>query len=166
MGFFGKILEKLGLKKDAEKAAPVKPAAPTVKPMTAPPAEKPKPAASVAAPAKPAASAAPAAAAAPAEPVFTPTANFHPNAISEVDVVKQLETLSVGSGLDWKVSIVDLLKLLEIDSSREARNELATELGCPADLMHDSAKMNVWLHKEVLKQIAKNGGNIPANLLD
>ncbi len=163
MGFFGKILEKLGLKKDAEKAAPVKPAAPTVKPMTAPPAEKPKPAAPTVAAAAPAKPAAPAA---PAEPVFTPTANFHPNTISEVDVVKQLETLSAGSGLDWKVSIVDLLKLLDIDSSREARNELATELGCPADLMHDSAKMNVWLHKEVLKQIAKNGGNIPANLLD
>jgi hypothetical protein len=83
-----------------------------------------------------------------------------------VDVVKHLEKLSEGSGLDWKVSIVDLLKLLEIDSSREARNELATELGCPADLMKDSAKMNVWLHKTVLKKIAENGGNIPANLLD
>jgi len=166
MGFFGKILEKLGLKKDAEESAPVKPAAPTVKPMTAPPAEKPKPAAPTAAVAVAAAPAKPAASAAPAEPVFTATANFHPNAIPEVDVVKQLETLSAGSGLDWKVSIVDLLKLLDIDNSREARNELATELGCPADLMHDSAKMNVWLHKEVLKQVAMNGGNIPANLLD
>ena len=87
-------------------------------------------------------------------------------AISEVDVVKQLETLGAGSGLDWKVSIVDLLKLLEIDSSREARNELAKELGCPADLMGDSAKMNVWLHKTVLKKIAENGGNIPASMLD
>ena len=63
--------------------------------------------------------------------------------------------------LNWKVSIVDLLKLLDIDSSREARNELATELGCPADLMSDSAKMNVWLHKTVLKKISENGGNIP-----
>ena len=89
-----------------------------------------------------------------------------PRAISEVDVVKQLEKLSDGKNLDWKVSIVDLLKLLDIDSSREARNELATELGCPADLMSDSAKMNVWLHKTVLKKIAENGGNIPANLLD
>jgi pyruvate/2-oxoglutarate dehydrogenase complex dihydrolipoamide acyltransferase (E2) component len=87
-------------------------------------------------------------------------------AISEVDVVKQLEQMASGSGLDWKVSIVDLLKLLDIDSSREARNELATELGCPADLMGDSAKMNVWLHKTVLKKIAENGGNIPASLLD
>ena len=83
-----------------------------------------------------------------------------------MDVVKKLEDLSVGSELDWKVSIVDLLKVLGIDSSREARNELATELGCPADLMKDSAKMNVWLHKEVLRKVAENGGNIPQTLLD
>jgi hypothetical protein len=89
-----------------------------------------------------------------------------PGAISEVDVVKQLEAKGAGTGLDWKVSIVDLLKLLDIDSSREARNELATELGCPADLMSDSAKMNTWLHKTVLKKIAENGGNIPRELLD
>lgn len=86
--------------------------------------------------------------------------------ISEVDVVKQLEEKGRGTGLDWKVSIVDLLKLLGIDSSREARNELAKELGCPSELMHDSAKMNTWLHKEVLRRIAQNGGNIPQNLLD
>ena len=162
MGFFGKILEKLGLKKEA----PVAPAAPTVKPMTAPPAAaQPIPAAAVqnVAPAKPAA-----ATVAKTEEPTKPTAPATPApiAVSEVDVVKHLEKLSAGSGLDWKVSIVDLLKLLEIDSSREARNELATELGCPADLMKDSAKMNVWLHKTVLKKIAENGGNIPANLLD
>jgi hypothetical protein len=91
---------------------------------------------------------------------------FGPRAISEVDVVKQLEKRAAGKGLNWKVSIVDLLKVLDIDSSREARNELAKELGCPADFMQDSAKMNTWLHKEVLKRIAANGGNIPANLLD
>jgi hypothetical protein len=89
-----------------------------------------------------------------------------PKPISEVDVVKQLENRAKGSGLDWKVSIVDLLKLLDIDSSRESRNELAQELGCPPELMKDSAKMNTWLHKEVLKRIAQNGGNIPQNLLD
>ncbi|MBL8102696.1 MAG: DUF3597 domain-containing protein, partial [Anaerolineales bacterium] len=94
------------------------------------------------------------------------TAAGAPAAISVVDVVKHLEELSAGKDLNWKVSIVDLLKVLGIDSSREARNELATELGCPADLMKDSAKMNVWLHKEVLKKIAENGGNIPASLLD
>ena len=92
--------------------------------------------------------------------------NMAPSAIGVVDVVKHLETLSKGKELNWKVSIVDLLKLLDIDSSREARNELAKELGCPADLMSDSAKMNVWLHKTVLKKIAENGGNIPQSLLD
>ncbi len=89
-----------------------------------------------------------------------------PKAVSEVDVVKKLEQLGAGTDLDWKVSIVDLLKLLKIDSSREARNELAKELGCPAELMSDSAKMNTWLHKTVLKKIAENGGNIPQSLLD
>ena len=81
-------------------------------------------------------------------------------------MVKQLEEKARGTALDWKVSIVDLLKLLGIDSSREARNELAKELGCPPELMKDSAKMNTWLHKEVLRRIAQNGGNIPQNLLD
>jgi hypothetical protein len=151
MGFFGKILEKLGLKKG--EAAP---AAATVKPMTAPPAAK--PAASTAQPQ-------PSTAKGSYTPVSTPVSSG-PTPVAEVDVVKHLEKLSAGKNLDWKVSIVDLLKLLDIDSSREARNELATELGCPADLMKDSAKMNVWLHKEVLKQIAKNGGNIPQSLLD
>jgi hypothetical protein len=83
-----------------------------------------------------------------------------------VDVVKKLEALSAGKGLNWKVSIVDLLKLLDLDSSYEARVELAKELGCPPELMGDSAKMNTWLHKEVLRQIAANGGNIPKELLD
>ncbi|HXD10040.1 MAG TPA: DUF3597 domain-containing protein [Anaerolineales bacterium] len=95
------------------------------------------------------------------------TARAHTPAISEVDVVKLLEQRAAGKkGLDWKVSIVDLLKLLDIDSSFEARKELAVELGCPAALMGDSAKMNTWLHKEVLKRIAENGGNIPQNMLD
>ena len=58
------------------------------------------------------------------------------------------------------------LKLLDINSSYEARKELATELGCPADLMGESAKMNMWLHKTVLNKIAENGGNIPKELLD
>jgi hypothetical protein len=68
--------------------------------------------------------------------------------------------------LNWKRSIVDLLKLLGMDSSYEARKELATELHCPAGLMDDSAQMNTWLHKAVLEQIAENGGNIPMELLD
>jgi hypothetical protein len=61
---------------------------------------------------------------------------------------------------------VDLLKLLDLDSSREARNELATELGCPPEKMNDSAAMNTWLHRTVLQKLAENGGNIPKELLD
>ncbi len=105
-----------------------------------------------------------AAAAAPAE---TATA-AGPAPIAVVDVVAQLEQRAAANPqkLNWRTSIVDLLKLLEIDSSLAARKELATELGCPADLMGDSAKMNMWLHKTVLARIAANGGNVPRELLD
>ena len=97
-----------------------------------------------------------------------PAAPPPPKPIPVVDVVAQLEKLAAANPqkLNWKVSIVDLLKLLDIDSSYSARKELATELGCPADLMGDSAKMNMWLHKTVLKKIADNGGNVPKELLD
>ena len=61
---------------------------------------------------------------------------------------------------------MDLLKLLGIDSSITARKELATELGCPTDKMSDSAQMNMWLHKTVLKKLADKGDNIPKELLD
>ncbi|MEY2843075.1 MAG: hypothetical protein RI920_1112 [Pseudomonadota bacterium] len=99
-----------------------------------------------------------AAAAAPAAPV----------AISPVDVVAKLQALADAHAekLNWKVSIVDLLKLLSLDSSLATRKSLATELGCPADKMGDSAQMNMWLHKAVLQKLADNGGNVPAELLD
>jgi hypothetical protein len=89
-------------------------------------------------------------------------------AISVVDVVAQLEQRAAANPqkLNWRTSIVDLLKLLDIDSSFAARKELAQELGCPAELMGDSAKMNIWLHKTVLARIAANGGNVPQDLLD
>ncbi|PKL91316.1 MAG: oxidoreductase [Candidatus Goldiibacteriota bacterium HGW-Goldbacteria-1] len=85
-------------------------------------------------------------------------------AVSQVDVVAKLEALAKASKekLDWKVSIVDLLKLLGLDSSIGARKDMATELGCPAEKMADSAQMNMWLHKTVLQKIAENGGNIPS----
>ena len=91
-----------------------------------------------------------------------------PAAIPVVDVVAKLEGLAAKNPqkLNWKVSIVDLLKLLDLESSVEARKELATELGCPADKMGDSAAMNTWLHKTVLQKLAANGGNIPKELLD
>ena len=68
--------------------------------------------------------------------------------------------------LNWKSSIVDLLKLLDLDSSFSARKELAVELECPAEKMKDSAQMNMWLHKTILQKLADNGGNIPKELLD
>ena len=113
--------------------------------------------------AAPAVAAAPEAAA-PAAPAPAPTA---PIAISEVDVVAQLEALATAHAekLNWKVSIVDLMKLLGLDSSLTARKQLATELHCPADKMGDSAQMNMWLHKTVLQKLSANGGNIPADLL-
>lgn len=66
--------------------------------------------------------------------------------------------------LDWTVSIVDLMKLVGMDSSLAARKELAKELGYGED-MKDSAKMNIWLHKQVMQQIAKHGGKLPAELV-
>jgi len=67
--------------------------------------------------------------------------------------------------LDWKKSIVDLMKLVGMESSLSERKELATELGYTGD-KNDSATMNVWLHKQVLKKLAENGGKVPQNLLD
>ncbi|MES2821108.1 MAG: DUF3597 domain-containing protein [Pseudomonadota bacterium] len=98
-------------------------------------------------------------------PGATPAA---PQAISQVDVAAKLESLAANHGekLNWRTSIVDLLKLLGLDSSLGARKELATELGCPADKMGDSAQMNIWLHKQVLRKLADNGGTVPADLLD
>ncbi len=100
-------------------------------------------------------------------PEAAPTAAAAPTPVSEVDVVSKLDGMAASNPekLNWKVSIVDLLKLLGIDSSLGARKELATELGCPANLMGDSAQMNMWLHKTVLQKLAQNGGNIPAELL-
>jgi uncharacterized protein DUF3597 len=105
--------------------------------------------------------------AAPASPAAAPT-EATPKPVAVVDVVAQLEQRAAANPqkLNWRTSIVDLLKLLDIDSSFNSRKELATELGCPADLMGDSAKMNMWLHKTVLQRIADNGGNVPKELLD
>ncbi len=85
-----------------------------------------------------------------------------------VDVVEKLEKMAAEKPmkLNWKVSIADLLFLLDLDNSYEARKELAIELECPAEKMGDSAQMNTWLHTTVLEKIAENGGNIPMELLD
>lgn len=65
--------------------------------------------------------------------------------------------------LDWRHSIVDLMKLLDLDSSQTARKQLATELKFDGD-MNDSAKMNIWLHKNVMRKLADNGGKVPDDL--
>jgi len=106
-------------------------------------------------------------AAAPEVEMHTEEAPAVAEGIVIVDVTAQLEALADASAekLDWKVSIVDLMKLLGLDSSYGHRKELARELDCPDALMGDSAKMNMWLHKTVLTKLADNGGNVPADLL-
>ncbi|MDQ8022323.1 MAG: DUF3597 domain-containing protein [Moraxellaceae bacterium] len=106
--------------------------------------------------------------AAPASaPASAPVAPAAPVAVSVVDVVGKLQGMAAAhpEKLNWKTSIVDLMKLLGLDSSLAARKELAAELGCPAEKMGDSAQMNMWLHKTVLQRIADNGGNVPKELL-
>ena len=88
-------------------------------------------------------------------------------ALSAVDLVALMESKAAAAGqkLNWRTSIVDLMKLLNLDSSLTARKELATELGYTGD-MNDSASMNIWLHKQVMKKVAENGGQVPADLLN
>ena len=114
-----------------------------------------------ASPTRPAAPAAPAPAAAPTP---APAATAAPPV---VDVETVLETMAAGTkqNLDWRNSIVDLMKLVGIDSSLANRKALAQELGYTGD-MNDSATMNIWLHKQVLRKLSENGGQVPANLLD
>lgn len=84
----------------------------------------------------------------------------------QVDVAANMDKLQEASkekGLDWRKSIVDLMKILNLDSSLKARRELAQELHFTGDT-HDSAAMNVWLHKQVMIKLAENGGNVPAEL--
>lgn len=103
------------------------------------------------------------AAEAPAIPMGTP-APAAPAAISEVDVEANLAAMPGANGLNWRSSIVDLMKLLGIDASFENRKELAHELG-DADYS-GSADENIALHKQVMKALAENGGKVPASLLD
>ncbi len=86
---------------------------------------------------------------------------------ANVDVEAVLNGMAAKNSekLDWKHSIVDLMKLVGMESSLAERKELAKELGYTGDT-DDSAKMNIWLHKEVMKKLAENGGKVPASLLD
>lgn len=111
-------------------------------------------------PAAPVATAAPAAA--PAAPAPAPDVS-----ISDVDVVAILsaQAANAGQDLNWRTSIVDLMKLLDLDSSLANRKELATELGYTGAL-DGSAEMNTWLIKAVMRELAANGGTVPADLTD
>ncbi|OCJ03778.1 hypothetical protein A6U87_17755 [Rhizobium sp. AC44/96] len=142
MGIFDKI--KHAIFGEAQ-AAPVTPAtAPRVEPAQAPVSSSaaPSPAPTTAAPAQ----SAPAAA---------------------VDIVPLLDAAVKKSGqkLDWRRSIVDLMKAVGMDASLAERKELASELGYTGDT-HDTATMNMFLHKALMKRLAENGGKVPADLLD
>ncbi|HEX9171758.1 MAG TPA: DUF3597 domain-containing protein [Telluria sp.] len=108
---------------------------------------------------------APTQAQAPAAP--TPAAAPAPAAMNEVDVEQILSAkqASAGQDLNWRSSIVDLLKLLDLDSSLQSRKELAAELHYTGDTS-DSASMNIWLHRQVMNKLAANGGKVPADLKD
>ena len=112
------------------------------------------------------ASAAGAAPAAPgAKPSSATSGSAPAGSITEVDVVGILTKLAAEKKekLDWRTSIVDLMKLLDLDSSHSARKELAQELQYSGNL-NDSASMNVWLHKQVMRKLAENGGKVPEEL--
>jgi hypothetical protein len=108
------------------------------------------------------------ASAAPSTPGAAPSSSGSalPKATTPVDVSDVLTKLAAANKekLDWKSSIVDLMKLVNMDSSLSARKELAKELHYSGDT-NDSAKMNVWLHAQVMQKLAENGGKVPAELL-
>jgi hypothetical protein len=144
MGIFDKIKNAIW-GSDAEAAPAAKPAEPL------------KPAAPVSASAAPMANPTPI-------PSATPSASA---SSAPVDITPILDAAVKKSGqkLDWRKSIVDLMKALDLDSSLAARKELAAELHYTGDT-NDSATMNVWLHKALMKKLAENGGKVPAELAD
>jgi len=102
-----------------------------------------------------------------AEPAAAPAAggSAATATATQVDVAAVLSDLASKNKekLDWRKSIVDLMKLLGLDSSLSARKDLAKELGYTGDT-NDSATMNVWLHKQVMQKLAENGGKVPDDL--
>ena len=158
MGIFDKIKNAIW---GEAKAAPA--SSPTSSPAS-PSATSPSPTPSPA----PAPSAPPSGGGAAASP--SPSATAAPSsgaASAPVDVAPILDAAVQKSGqkLDWRRSIVDLMKALDLDSSLSARKELARELNYTGDT-EDSATMNVWLHKALMKKLAENGGKVPSDLTD
>jgi len=150
MGIFDSIKDKLFGKKAEE------PAKPTITPVQAAAAQvagmRAQAAAEAAAQAAAREAAKAAAKAAPAEPV-------------DIEAVLEGIVKAKGVKLNWRTSIVDLLKALDLDSSLAARKELAADLKYNGKDPDGSAEKNIWLHKEVMKALAENGGKVPAALL-
>lgn len=149
MSIFSSILDKIFHRGGATTGTPPTPTA------TAPTASTP------AAPAAPTATT-------PTTPTPTPSTGATASAPAQpVDVEGVLEGLAAGQSqkLNWRTSIVDLMKLLGLDSSLSNRQALAKELQYSGDL-NDSAAMNVWLHRQVMNKLAANGGRVPAELKD
>lgn len=89
-----------------------------------------------------------------------------PAPLSDIDVTAVMDQLASESSqqLNWRVSIVDMMKLLQVDSGLEHRKQLAAELKYSGD-MNDSASMNIWLHRQLMQALAANGGKLPADLI-
>ena len=92
-----------------------------------------------------------------------PAAPAAPASIPLGDVAPILDAMPGAKGLNWRTSIVDLMKLVGLESSLSERKELADELGYTGD-KSDSASMNIWLHKQVIQKIKDNGGRLPTDL--
>jgi hypothetical protein len=98
------------------------------------------------------------------QPAGTGARQPAPQPLSEVDVEKQLDARPGADKLNWRTSIVDLMKLIGLDASYDERKELAGELG--RSDYSGSAEDNIWLHRQVMNKLAANGGKVPASLRD
>jgi len=101
---------------------------------------------------------------APNQPAGGTATAVAPKPVTEVDVEQQLDAKPGADKLNWRTSIVDLMKLIGLDASYEERKELATELG--RSDYEGSAEDNIWLHRQVMNKLAANGGKVPASLRD
>ena len=112
----------------------------------------------------PTAGAAPAGTASSAPSTAAPAPSATPASNVDVAAIMDKAVAAKGQKLNWRTSIVDLMKALDLDSSFSNRKELAKELGYSGDT-NDSASMNIWLHKQVVQKLKDNGGKVPADLL-
>jgi hypothetical protein len=98
------------------------------------------------------------------EDVRSPTADRPVLETIDIDAILDRAVAAQNQKLTWRVSVVDLMKALELDSSLGARRRLAAKLGYHGDPYTNSAKMNVWLHKQITTRLAENGGEVPNDL--